>query len=573
METMQEIYNRMSKDNLIDNKEYLERLLDFYKTSSRPIGMLKGERNSDFYDFLTKNNKDYTDNSEVNQEDYKKFYIKMTNKWISNILSLNEQQLDQLSQNGLGGYYQIKQILQDKKQVSTMEEIKKIYDKMQQAIGDNFDLEEKRYFWRLLQNSNGFNPDCDYIGNFSHVDSRYGKARQENSENVDYRLYINCANKDIFKIVNTYVDYCEQNAIHYYFKYQADKNRQDKIIIYSSKEQLGNNIAILRQIAKDHPEILSNCGPKLDLTGNIDNWIGLASEPDKKVIIHKHSFNTLRAEILEDAAEQLTLNFIKLNRGHEDIQNELVNRAIDVIKKEMKNIPKEKFTQEYIDKLKKNLVTRPINSDIRPILSGFKRLEEVMPEKNNLFGTNNIAIFTIKQPDDKDFSYSIKVADKVLKSMVDVMKKKDPDYLEKYNKEIKRKCQQYAVDPKNFALNSNSLDDFKQIDSVETTLLLNSSNNFESYSNWDEKNLYYIRGILSTLPSEILMIKIPNSSFYPEYNLSLKQYVEEYLVSRMDKNQNFLTESGELIPVTDLIRNLVEQYYNQQEISNKHKRV
>ena len=80
-------------DDLIDNKEYLERLLDFYKTSSRPIAITKGERNSDFYVFLTKNNKEYFDNSEVNHEDYKNFYIKMTNKWISNILSLNKQHL------------------------------------------------------------------------------------------------------------------------------------------------------------------------------------------------------------------------------------------------------------------------------------------------------------------------------------------------------------------------------------------------------------------------------------------------------------------------------------------------
>ena len=135
------------------------------------------------------------------------------------------------------------------------------------------------------------------------------------------------------------------------------------------------------------------------------------------------------------------------------------------------------FTSEYINNLKKLLAQKNPHLNAVPILFGFKRLEEVMPKKNELFGTNNKAIFTIKKPDGKTFNYSIAVADKILKSMVGVMENDNPNYLEEYKEEIKRRCQKYAVDPNNFALNSSSLSEFKQIDNLQTNLLSENNNN------------------------------------------------------------------------------------------------
>lgn len=573
MGIMQEIYNQMAQKNIIDNDDFLEKLLDFYKTSNRPQGNFKNltngkkyHRSSDFYDFLTKESVQ-PDNSNINQEDYEKFYIRMTNKWILNVLSLSEQQLSTLTKNGLDGYTKIKSILQTKQQVNSMGDIKDLYDKMQQALGDDFIIEKNKYFWRHLQNGYAFNPQADYDGDFTHVISRYGNVRKENAIDVNYRLYINCANEDLFKIVSAYVDYCEKNGMEYYFKYQTDGNRQDKLLVYSSKEQLRNNIIILKQIAKDYPEIIKNCGPNLSLTGNIDDWIGVASEPNKEVMTHKQSFNTLRAEILEDAAEQVALDFINTNLNDEKIRNELINRAVNVIIEKMEDVPKELFTQEYINQLKITLASTIPNSNIRFIVFGFKRLKEVIPQKNDLIGTNSQPIFKIRQPDGKYFDYSIETADKVLKSMVDVMKLSDPNYLEKYRLEIKRKCQQYAVDPNNFSLNSSSLEDFKQLDSVESNLSLNSDDISEEHNNeygaWNIQNFYYVRGILSTLSPEDLKLRIPFSN---GMKISLEQYAEECLVSRMDENQNFITDTGETIPVVNIIRILVEKYSNQQEL-------
>ncbi len=544
METMQQIYNEMSKTNIIDNKKFLKKFLDIYKGSYRPTATMsalsgkKTSRNSAFYDALTVVDNNFSDSSKVNVDDYKEFYIKMTNDWISNILSLNEQQLSNLAKSGLDGYIKIKNVLKEHQHINSMEEISNLYNKISSALGDEFAIEKQYYFWRKTQDSYGFNANGDYVGTFTHVNSRYGKARQEKQEDVEYRLYINCANQDLFKIANAYVDYCKQNGMHYYFKYQLNSTRQDKFLIYSSKEQLSKNIMILKQIAKDYPEIVSRCGSNGELVGSIDNWIGLASEPDQKSMTHKHSFNTLRAEILEDAAERVMLDYIKKNKSRPEIQRIIVNKATDIVLEEMKKKnPQLNFTSEYIYNLKKFLASKNTDLNAIPVLLGFKCLEEVMPKKNELFATNSNAIFNIEDPEGKKFDYSIKVADKILKSLVEIMEKDNLNYLEDYKEEIKKRCQKYAVDPNNFALNSSSLNDFKQSDNLQTNLL--SENNKTSkidyssmnHAKWDAYfNNMTSKELEDALTNEELLTALINedvSKSYPSIN-SLLHAVRKY---------------------------------------------
>lgn len=474
MGIMQEIYDEMAKHNLIDDDSFLQRSLDFYKESSRPMTILSGEtyhdRNSDFYDFLTRTDSKSVDTSEVNDEDYKKFYINMTNNWISNVLSLSDSQLNELAKYGLDGYTKIKEILNEYRHVDSMDEIAELYNKISTELGDGFIIEKEKYFWRSLQSKVGFNADNDYISDFTHVNSRYGKARQEKLDGaVEYRLYINCTNADLFKLANAYVDYCNQKGMHYYFKYQTSSNRHDKFLIYSSKEQLKNNLTILKQIAKDYPDIVAHCGPTGEIVGNIDDWIGLASEPENKYFKYRQSFNTLRAEILEDAAEQIMLSYIRKNKSKPEIRKEIIDKATEVVLEDMKRRnPQAKFTQNFVNSLKSYLASsNPSLHGAVPILSGFRRLNEVMPKKNELFGSNFDPIFILKDPEGKEYNYSIVTADKVLKSLTDVMEKDNPNYLEDYRAEIKRRCKIYRVDPNNFALNISSLEEFKNLDKLD----------------------------------------------------------------------------------------------------------
>ncbi len=567
---MQEIYNQISLDNIIDDKEYLEKMLNFYKTTARPVGDVSEKklyRRSDFYDFLTKNDISKADLSDIDVTDCEDFYVEMTNKWISNILSLNDERLSFLSKNGLKEYGKIKKYLESFGKVVSMHDIEKLYINLQEILNDDFSLEKNNYFWRHLQNSCGFNSKSDYYGDFTHVNSRYGKARQESDEDVDYRLYINCANKDMFKIIKSYVYNCEKNNMHYYFKYQVSDKRKDKILIYSSKEQIGNNIAILRNIAKMNPEIVSSCGERLELTGNIDNWIGIASEPDEKYMTHKQSFNTLRAEIFEDAAEQLILNYIKMNLKNNEMKNKAIDLACVVIIKEMqsKGCSSELFTSSYIANLKNALGEKFKNQNISPIIMGFKTLENVMPKKNDMAASIFQPIFKLKQPNGKDFNYSIYIVDKVLKLMVDEMKKNDSMYLEKYKEEIKRKCIKYGVDPNNFSLNISSLEDFKNVDEINNELLFDSEKEVDdndSNSNSHDKylkNLYYVRGVLDLLPFDVLKNKINISN---DVSISLGQYIGEYIIDKMDDQFKFYDVDGNYVSVSDFVKKYIERLKN-----------
>ena len=596
MEAMQEIYREIAKTNPIDNKEYLEKLINFYKISKRTGKSVAGDPKvkkhrenirGGFYQFVTGNDVKNLDNTKVNAEEYEKFYIKMTNKWIQNIKSLNDKQIEILKQYSLDGYEYIKQMIQQVEKVYSMKEIEQLYNQMANHFGGKV-IEEKKYFWRHSQGvmENNFDALNDYADTFTHISSNWVNTRKEKEENVEYRLYINCANEDIFKIVNEYVDLCEKNNLTYYFKFFPDRKGDDRIVFFCSKNNLLQNIEILKQIERNHPEIVNRCGKSLDLIGKIDDMVGIASEPDKKENKYGHSFNTLRAEILEDAAEKLTLDYIKsrLSDKTKDITNfyqELLDRATDVVIEEMKEQTGNPalFTPNYISQLKKALLFPINNRQMKYLFYGFEQLEAALPHKNDFsILKNTAALFTLKMPNGEKFEYSLITADKVLKSMVEVMQRDDENYLSKYSSEIKKRCEQYGVDPNNFSLNSSSLEDFKQIDSFGINLSLDSDEKVNEqskqqdneYSNWNKENFYYVKGILSTLSPDDLKLRIPLPN---GIEISLEQYAEEYLVSRMDGNQNFITDTGEYIPVVDVImgyaRNkTIDKVQTYEEVSN-----
>ncbi len=56
------------------------------------------------------------------------------------------------------------------------------------------------------------------------------------------------------------------------------------------------------------------------------------------------------------------------------------------------------------------------------------------------------------------------MADAILKSMVDIMIKTDPNYLERYNRILRKRCKDYAADPNCFAFNESTLAEFQKID-------------------------------------------------------------------------------------------------------------
>jgi len=582
MKSLENVYYEMKKSNIIDNKDLLNEILDVYKKSpltELPINsynhnLQDGEKEPAtpgmLYDFLV-DNKDSRvyDNSNFNQDDYNEFFTKMTNKWMQKIISLDTNNPSYIQKQNLNKYILIKNILPKYGNVNTAEKAQKMYSDLKKQFdkqeADNT-FNNENLFWAYYQTNM---PD-DYSKAFVHVNSLYTTKNKEEFIKHDYRLYINPANKDLFKLINRYVDYCDERHMEYYFKYSVGSQRRDKLLFYISKEQLADNIDILSKIAKEYPEIKSNCGPRIKLTGNIDNWIGLASEPNRMAKKkYNYSFNTLAAQIFDDAADTVTLNFIMSNIDKNieldgktlKFNNLVLDSAINTLKKNAspKTDIQKKYVNspQYISDMRNKLLGYSCNyttftgKKLNNIMAGFYRMQEYVFEKNELSTLNpKKTIFKYYLPEDEIESYNLDRVGEVVKSFVDIMKKCDPEYINKFKDEIAKGAIKYGIDPNNFSLNATSLSDFKEIDKVNK----NKEDLLKKYDS-NTKKIEYIRGALSMLSDEEQRTMIPINNT----KVTLNQYVQENLVDKIDDNYNF-GKDNDAIPISKLIRNLAGKY-------------
>lgn len=96
---------------------------------------------------------------------------------------------------------------------------------------------------------------------------------------TEHRIYINSPLHNIGTIVDEFILECEDNNLPFELKFLTQNiKRNDSIVIGSNTETYEKHIEILRKIAKNHPEIIEECGTPPLLTGNLDDWMGLADE-------------------------------------------------------------------------------------------------------------------------------------------------------------------------------------------------------------------------------------------------------------------------------------------------------
>lgn len=551
MNSLLSIYNDGSKNSVINDDNFLNAVLNYYKTSDRSHANLRNGSNgkslsriNSLYDFLTGTSTS-RDTTKVNKEDYEKYYIKMTDIWLKNIKSLTKSKLEELKRQGLPGYEILQKALKNIDSVESMRDIDKIYTIMVRNL--DIDFEKYNYFWRSKQETSGFFPQSDYVGDFTHVDSRYIHARKIKRDKTEFRIYIDCANEDLFKIISEYTRLCETNRIPYYFKFQTDPKRNDKFLVYCSLKELKANIDILNSIGAKYPSMVSRCGNPPILTNKINKWMGLGEEPDNEHLEFRHSFNTLRADILDDSCEILMINYIK-NHLNKTVNHNgkkvffaslLLENAASVIMDELKTTDPE-FKKRILETLKAKSKSGTPN-----IFNGFKRLEEVLPEKGILYSTNFSPIFKIKLPDEREYDFSIKTADKVLKSMIDVMKENDINYISTLREYIKKTSSIYGVDPNNIALNSNTHEKFKTIESKTIKIDEQFINKLKSIrskylSNDTMLRSYYQERKQNNAPNkelnEIAKIILNNKKCYENIDTDIKLIIRTKPLSQIESH-------------------------------------
>ena len=399
--------------------------------------------------------------------------IKMTNRWIQKIKKLEKKDIDEYGDD----YYLYSKLIDEIKKINnavTIKDVEKIYKRLEKKIGEKVNY----IFWRFVQNQNEYHTFDDALNTYSHISSKYLDAKQdEDMVKVEYRLYINCANENVIKLIDEYITVTEKRNIPFLIKFTANPIRNEKFIVYSETKYLKENIEILREIGHKYPSIIRNSGPVSIITGNIDNWIGLASEPENKNIEQKSSFHAQRAQILEDAAEKTITNYIKKNLDKRitylgqsiSVYDLLLVKASEVIMGEIISSDKHYYLHSSIYNIdyQRMIINELIKNDEYLLLKGINKLESISDNKNLTIFENRNTIFEIELPDGKSHSFSIETADKIIKSFVNVLEETEPKLVDLYRAEIKRLCKKNHVDENNFSLNSDSLIKFRQLDRDE----------------------------------------------------------------------------------------------------------
>lgn len=498
--------------------------------------LLQHRTASELYSLLTKKNKIGTQTN-INFNDYEKYNVMMTNEWIKNIKSLHPKRIERLEESGLNFQILLK-YLSNIDEVNTLEDIDNLYNDLSKQYKNESHF-EKYYFWRQYQGEAGFFKDAYYFGDFEHVKSTRLGLGDVYSNDIEHRIYINISNEYLFKFLMIYVEYCKKYKIPFYYKFDGNNSRSDKFLIYGSKEIIEKNITILKEIQTRYPQMIKSFGKPPVLTMNVDNWFGISSEPDYQKLNCIHSFHTLRAEIFEDAAERLTIRYIKARLNHssgKQFLEELVEVAV-------KSIFGKNDNYSYISNIKKQL--SETNNGLPKILEAINTYEKNIEFKNDpdAYGSydNLIDVYDINK---KDIHLTYSRMTKILKQIAKIIIQTEPEYIKKYREEIKKECISKNVDPDQIALNLDFVKELLKNDQQE------------------EKIEYAKKALQSIIPA---IEKLNNYESIFEY---LKYQTINNIVPKLDENKQYRTDSGIVYNLNDLlkymIRKIVEQtyYYN-----------
>ena len=96
---------------------------------------------------------------------------------------------------------------------------------------------------------------------------------------TEHRIYINSSLTATTKIVKLFISECNKLNIPFHLKYINEATiRSDVIVIGGNSSVFLKQINILLQIAKEHPELIDECGTPHMLTSKLNSWVGIADE-------------------------------------------------------------------------------------------------------------------------------------------------------------------------------------------------------------------------------------------------------------------------------------------------------
>lgn len=477
--------------NPLNDEKTMEKLIDMYEKSER-----RSYKHNPFYADLVKS--EDNGSSSIDRADREKFLIKTYNQWINNVKKIKSEDKD---------------IIKLQRNLSNVGEIKTMKDI--ENLKDNYLFGKYKEGWEIETNG------------WSHVKSRYITEKQEKRIKVKHRLYVGCQNQDVWKMADLFKTKCEELKIPYYFK--TSESRMDNMVIYADTENWLKYIDILESIGKEHPEIVGRCSKPPMLTGNLDNWIGIGDEPQQEYNNGGLSYNSTRAEIIEDSVEKVLLDDIKKYKG----------KNINLNGKEIS------FNKIFLDKAtnyimnSKNIKENP--KQIREVLKkniskGLKKLEQVENKKSDLAKSNIDDIFSIG-----NIGIDTYDMDKIIKEILPVIRQADSNFKEKVKENMDLRLEKVGIDPKAFCFQKSTIERAKQLEKIEEKKENNIIEKTNKNTEIDKTKVEQENKNIETRNNKMNWIK----SFINDYDATEKEYQYETRFAKEDFNMKSVLTSIE----------------------------
>lgn len=563
MELM-ELYNQIH--NPIDDISVIEKLINAYANNSKGFG--------DYYGQLTKTVQKEHNKGQYYREDADRFYAMLFNKWKNSIVAMTRDEFVELYKQGSYGqdFIKMRNYLKNIPDVSTMKEADEIF---YGSKGDK-ELEDalEKYSWKSFGGGSGW----------IHVCSRYLTAKKDQYPNVEHRLYLDTESLDTYKMTTYLVEKCDEHNLPYYFKFDQYADRDDTIVIYSSTENLTKYVEILQEIKREHPELVSRAKEPPVLTGKIDGWIGYGSEPAKTPDGQRHSFNEIRAKVLENSIGKVTKQWIMNHRnqqityqGQKMLFQEYI--AMKSTEKMIADLERRYLSYEENDKkvaqrngirYNPTTVNDRLGYTLQDVRSPqFKQnIYRVLRDKmisslpqvcNGSYKDMDAINMNVRNGKQITFSgYDLEI---IIQQLSVNISKNDPNFISSVQAEIKNNAKQYGIDSEKFCFDTKARETMRtmtaqreaqkqqQARQVETKIKQPQNDKAVSTKSIDMNSLN-----VQTLPEIInpaLMerkMKLPNGA-----EISARQYIQEIVCPQLPKNGIVILDNGAVLPVKQFI--------------------
>lgn len=563
MELM-ELYNQIH--NPIDDISVIEKLINAYANNSKGFG--------DYYGQLTKTVQKEHNKGQYYREDADRFYAMLFNKWKNSIVAMTRDEFVELYKQGSYGqdFIKMRNYLKNIPDVSTMKEADEIF---YGSKGDK-ELEDalEKYSWKSFGGGSGW----------IHVCSRYLTAKKDQYPNVEHRLYLDTESLDTYKMTTYLVEKCDEHNLPYYFKFDQYADRDDTIVIYSSTENLTKYVEILQEIKREHPELVSRAKEPPVLTGKIDGWIGYGSEPAKTPDGQRHSFNEIRAKVLENSIGKVTKQWIMNHRnqqityqGQKMLFQEYI--AMKSTEKMIADLERRYLSYEENDKkvaqrngirYNPTTVNDRLGYTLQDVRSPqFKQnIYRVLRDKmisslpqvcNGSYKDMDAINMNVRNGKQITFSgYDLEI---IIQQLSVNISKNDPNFISSVQAEIKNNAKQYGIDSEKFCFDTKARETMRtmtaqreaqkqqQARQVEAKIKQPQNDKAVSTKSIDMNSLN-----VQTLPEIInpaLMerkMKLPNGA-----EISARQYIQEIVCPQLPKNGIVILDNGAVLPVKQFI--------------------